>query len=260
MRRPTFLRALSPVAAALALAGALCLSPAHALGAETGRLWLYAAGNVQLTPEWTLTLMPGIRYELARSGGAQPKEHYLDEVFFGPTWSRRWGDFGFKLSLWYYFLGYPRPGGSYPLSHNVELIPTVDYQVGALNLSYRIIFHNTVYASVYPGPQRWGFGTVMRNLVLLKYRVVPSFSLLLGDEPWFGIIENPGTGRSYNAAGYWQSGFRLNRLYAGADIKVVGGLSVSPQYIFETTFGPDGRGAETGHYVFLTVAYAHKVF
>ncbi|HEY3451354.1 MAG TPA: hypothetical protein VGK67_33660 [Myxococcales bacterium] len=251
-------RALSPFAAALALSAAFALAPGEARAAETGRLWIYAAGNLQLTPEWTLTLMPGLRYEFERSG-APAKEHYLDEVFVGPSWSRRWGDLGFKLSLWYYFLGYPRPG-SYPVSHNLELIPTVDYQIGALNLSYRAIFHNTFYASVYPGPQRWGFGTVMRNLVLLKYRIVPSFSLLLGDEPWFGILENAGTGTKYNSAGYWQSGLRLNRLYAGLDWKIAGGLALSPQYIFETTFGPNGQGTETGHYVFVTVSYTHKAF
>lgn len=246
-------RVLLPAAAALALA----LSAAPAGAAETGRLWVYAAGNLQLSPEWTLNLMPGIRYEFERSGGTAPKEHYLDEVFVGPTWARRWGDFGLKLSLWYYFLGYPR-SGSYPLSHNLEVIPTVDYQVGALNLSYRIIFHNTFYASVYPGPQRWGFGTVMRNLVLLKFRIVPSFSLLLGDEPWFGIVENSGT--KYDSAGYWQSGLRLNRLYAGVDWKIWGGLSVSPQYILETTFGPQGQGTDTGHYAFVTLAYTHKAY
>ena len=257
-------RAASPLALALALAldlalaALLLLAPGAAHAApSTGRLWLYASGNLQLSPGWSLTLMPGLRFEFERSDPSPTRDHYLDEVFVGPNWSRRWGDLGLKVSLWYYFLGFPRQG-SYPVSHHLELIPAIDYQIGALNLSYRIIFHNTVYASVYPVAQRWGFGCVMRNLLLAKYRVIEGLSLLLGDEPWYGLVENSGT--AYNGAGYWQSGFRLNRLYAGLEWKIFGGLSVSPQYVLETTFGPGGQGTEIGHYLFATVAYTHQVF
>jgi len=248
----------TPRAAAFVLALVFVLGPAPAAAASTtGRLWFYASGNLLLSPEWSLTVMPGVRFEVERSGETPEKGHYLDELFVGPNWSRRWGDLGLRVSLWYYFLGFPRPGG-YPVSHNLELVPTVDYQIGALNLAYRAIFHNTVYASVYPAGQRWGFGCVMRNLVMARYRIVERFSLLLGDEPWFGLIENAGT--PYNAAGYWQSGLRLNRFYAGFDLKIAGGLSVSPQYIFETAFGPDGQGTEQGHYLFLTLAWRQKAY
>lgn len=246
-------------AVGLAFALALCaaLAPARAAAApQTGRAWVYLAGNLQLSPSWSLSLVPGFRYELARTD-APAKGHYLDEVFLGPNWSRRFGDFGLKLSLWYYFLGFPRPSG-YPVAHNLELVPTFDYRIGPLELSYRIIFHNTIYASVYPVGQRWGFGTVMRNLVQARLKVGEGVALILGDEPWFALVENAGT--DYHSAGWWQRGFRLNRLYAGADFKLASGLSISPQYVFEAAIGADGGATELGHYGFVTLAYTLKAF
>lgn len=248
----------SPKAALLALALPLLAAPAAA-APQTGRAWVYGAYNLQFSPNWGFTAMPGIRFEYARTG-APTREHYLDELFLGPNFGTRFldGALGFRLSLWYYFIGYPSATSSrYPVSHNVELIPTVDYRLGALNLSYRIIFHNTVYASVYDSGKRGGFGTVMRNLVMAKYAIADNLTLAVGDEPWFGIIENGGT--PYSSAGYWKQGFRLNRLYAGVDWKA-GALTVSPQYVLESTVDNSGKLAETGHYLFLTVAYSHRLF
>lgn len=224
---------------------------------QTGRIWAYGVANVQLDEAWSFAVIPGTRYEYARSGDLPSKGRYLDEVFVGPAWTGRLGDLSLKVALQYYFLGYPRPG-SYPLSHNLELVPTIDYRIGALSLSYRIIFHNTIYASVYPAGQRWGFGTVMRNLVQARYALAPTFSVLLGDEPWFGLIENGGT--AYSSAGYWQRGFRLNRLYAGFDWKLGNGVTLSPQYVFEATFGPDGQATELGHYAFVTLGFNFKAY
>lgn len=257
----------SPALLVSALAAALVASSPGSVAAatstspdpaHTGRLWLYASGTAQLSPSWSLTLIPGLRYELARSGeGATTKGHYLDEVFFGPNWSTRIGPLGVKVSLWYYFLGFPR-SDTYPLSHNLELIPSVEYRTGAFSLSYRAIFHNTLYASVYSTDQRWGLGTVMRNLLMAKYAITESVTALLGDEPWFGIVEQQGV--AYNGAGYWQSGFRLNRIYAGVDWKLDGGLSLSPQYVFETAFDADAKVTEMGHYLFVTLGYAFKAY
>ena len=128
----------------LAAAGALP-ALARADTPQTGRLWFYASGNVQLAPSWSFSIIPGLRFEYERTGAAS-KGHYLDEVFVGPNWSRRFGPLTFKLSGWYYFLGYPRPG-SYPISHNLEINPALDLKLGPFTLTYRAIFHNTLYAS-----------------------------------------------------------------------------------------------------------------
>lgn len=231
--------------------------PAPAGAAETphsGRLWLYLSGTAQLTPEWGLTLMPGIRYEFSRTAGGPERQHYLDEVLVGPTWSRSFGDLSLRVALWYYFIGYPpAQGGGYPLTHNLELIPAVAYRWGDLTLSYRAIFHNTLYASIYDRGERWGLGTVMRNLVQVRYQMTPSSAVLLGTEPWFGILENGGT--PHHPAGYWKRGFRLNRINAGFDMKLARGFSLSPQYVLETAVDAQGKLAEIGHHIFLTAAY-----
>ena len=38
------------------------------------------------------------------------------------------------------------------------------------------------------------------------------------------------------------------------------GLSVTPQYIFETTINADNKVSEMGHYVFFTVGYTFKAY
>lgn len=246
---------LGRVLACAALALTLAVPTARAETPNTARVWVYGAGTLQLDPTWSVTAITGSRFELARSGGGQTKDHYLDEVFVGPNWSRRFldGALGLKVSLQYYFIGYPkRANAGYPLSHNLELVPTVDYRLGAFNLSWRAIFHNTFHASVYPAGQRWGYGMVLRNLVALRWAASERLTLLVGDEPWLGVVENSGT--AYSAAGYWKSGFRLNRVYAGVEWKQ-GPVSVSPQYVFEATMNDEGSLAELGHYAFVTFAY-----
>lgn len=239
----------------------LFLLPLSARGAEVphaGRAWLYLNSTAQLTPEWALTLMPGIRYEFSRTGEAEARQHYLDEVFLGPTWSRGFGDLSLKIGLWYYFIGYPAAqGGGYPVTHNLELVPTVAWRLGEATLSYRAILHNTFYASVYDRGDRWGFGTVMRNLFQVRYQMTASSAVLLGVEPWFAIVENGGT--RYHAAGYWKRGVRLNRVNAGFDMKVVGSLSLSPQYILETTVKNEGGLGEIAHYLCLTLTWSSSL-
>ena len=246
-------RAALPVLLALS---ALALARPASAAPQDGRFWFYGAGNLQLSPSWSLSLIPGMRYEMARTEGPA-KGHYLDELFFGPTWSARAGDFGFSVSAWYYFLGFPRPG-LYPLAHNLELVPTADWRYGPLDLSLRVILHNAFYASVYPAGRRFGLGTVMRDLLQARYAVAHGLSLLLGVEPWFGLVENPGT--PFDPAGYWQAGLRLNRFNAGLDFRLEGGLSVTPQYLFETVFDARGNPAEIGHYAFVTVGYSFKAY
>jgi hypothetical protein len=241
-----------------ALAAVLVLALSTAARADTpqtGRLWFYAGATGQLAPSWSFSIIPGIRFEYERTGAAA-KGHYLDEVFVGPNWSKRWGLVNLKLSGWYYFLGYPRPG-SYPLSHNLEIIPTVEVDLSPFVLSYRAIFHNTLYASVYPTSQRWGWGMVMRNLFQARFNVTHDLGVILGDEPWFGLFSV--TDAPPSSAGYWPTGLRLNRVYVGLDWRIVAGLSVSPQYVFETTIA-DNKVTEMGHYVFMTLSYTFKVY
>jgi len=247
---------MRPLCVALLL---LAACPALASAApQTGRLWFQAAATIRLTDEWSVTAIPGLRFEYARSGAARAKAHYLDEAFVGPNWSTHLGDLTLTLSLWYCYVDLPSATGATPLTHNLELMPALDWREGPLRLTLRAIFHNTLYASVYPVGQRWGFGTVMRGLVQASWQVSDRTSVFLGEEPWFALIGNVGAAPA-SAAGFWEPGFRLNRVTAGVEFKAPSGVTLSPQYVLDATVGDDGRLAEMEHYVYLTVSWVLDV-
>jgi hypothetical protein len=217
--------------AGVALVLGCWLAGAHVRAAEpphTGRVWLYAATTVKVSPGLSLTLMPGIRTELGRSAGASAG-HFMDELFVGPNLHWKWavgqGEFGLALSLWYYFTGLPvASSGAYHHTHSFELIPTLSYRRGAFSLSSRTIFHSTVWASVYESTSaRSGYGLVVREMLSLRYQLAERWALLLAGEPFFGAIEDREAEPSL--LGFWPRGVRLNRVYAGAEVKLRPGFS-----------------------------------
>lgn len=226
---------------------------------QTGRVWLYGNFTALVSPNLSLTVLPGVRYELERSGDAEAKRHYLDELFIGPNFSAKFGDLSVKASLWYYYTGYPnRLTDTYESTHNLELVPAVEYKLGRWTFADRVILHNTFYASVYEPGQRFGYGLVARNLLLAKYAATENVTLLAGVEPFLGVIEDRDA--KPHPIGYWQHGLRLNRVYAGFDWKATREFSLSPQYVYETAYDLEGRLAERGHYLFVTASYVAKLF
>jgi hypothetical protein len=233
------------------------------------------------SPNWSLTTMPGARVEFARSREGKAGVQFY-EFFIGPNYTYKFGDFTFKASLWYYYMGYPQRGryiseatpcsavvnagtakeycGSfYNFSHNLEVIPSIEYRFGRWSLFNRMIFHNTFYADAYSTPYtsptgtkksvsdlRWGWGTVLRELLQLRYAVDEKLGVFVSDEVFLGIIEDSDTSSmvsvspdgtrtktGYNPIGYWKSGLRYNRTYLGFDYKVAPNLTVAPAYMIE---------------------------
>ncbi|MGI5861129.1 MAG: hypothetical protein ACOX6T_03620 [Myxococcales bacterium] len=239
----------------LALAAFLAVPAVASAAPQTGRAWGYANLTTVVSPNLSLTLMPGVRYEYLRAD-ADAKGRYLDELFVGPNFSARFGDLTVKASLWYYFTGYPTASAH---AHNLEVIPALEYRLGRLSLLYRLILHNTFYASVYEdSAHRSGYGLVARNLFQARFAATPQVGIILGVEPFHGVIEDAEA--PAHSLGYWQRGLRLNRVYAGFDWKPIPELGVSPQYVLESALDKDGNLAETGHYVFLTISYLWRPF
>jgi hypothetical protein len=238
------------------LVGCLCALPCNAADPpHTGRVWLYAATTLKLSPGLSLTLMPGLRAEIARDPG-DALGHTMDEVFVGPNLLWRFDDLSLQLSLWYYFTGIPAQGsGDYYQTHSFEIIPTLSYKLGDLTLVSRTILHSTVYASVYSAStsQRSGYGLVLREMLLARYQVLDWLSALVADEPFFGVIEDAEAEPSL--AGFWPQGVRLNRVYAGFDFKPRPGFTVSPQYVYESVFDDDGAVTSHNHYLFITASW-----
>jgi hypothetical protein len=116
-----------------------------------------------------------------------------------------------------------------------------------------MIFHNTFYADAYSTPsptlnlsvsdERWGWGTVLRELLQGRFAVTDRLGVSLSDEVFLGIIEDGDTSKlkdaktlaptGYLAAGYWKHGFRANRTYLGIDYKVTPNFTIAPMYMVE---------------------------
>ncbi|MBN2621005.1 hypothetical protein JXB22_07940 [candidate division WOR-3 bacterium] len=225
----------------------------------TGRFWTYGNLTTVVHSHWAYTIMPGIRYEFARDdNGNDAKSVYFYELLTGPVYTFNIRNIAFKLPLWYYYMGFPVSGTEdYYYSHNIELLPTVSYRFDPVIITSRTIFHNTVYASVYDDDaDKCGYGLVLRQLVRFDVPMRKGIGLVIGEEPFFGIIEDKEA--VPHALGFWEKGFRMNRVYAGLAITVARSLSLSPQYVFETSYGTDGAVTGTNHYFFLTIAYTLK--
>jgi hypothetical protein len=240
---------------------------------QEGRVWIYQNFVLAFSPNWSLTTMPGGRVEYARTREGKAGMQLI-EWFFGPNYTYKTGNWTIKGSLWYYYMGYPQRGrevpgkpatsdcsaapmGSSPnctslynFSHNLEIIPSVEYRLGRWSFYDRIILHNTFYADVYSTPnaalglsvadQRLGLGTVLRELVQVRFAVTDRLGVSLMDEVFFGLKEDSDTskvadGKGYSALGYWKRGFRSNRIYAGIDYKVTPNFTLAPMYMVDMT-------------------------
>ncbi len=247
---------------------------------QEGRVWFYGNFTTALTPHWSFTVMPGIRYEYARwdvPNVPGTREVYMYETFVGPNYTQKLGNLTLKGSLWYYYIGYPQRKEStspamaddkYNYSSNIEVIPQAEYRIGRFSIQDRVIFHNTIFSDIYhKNSERWGFGMVLRELLQVRFAATDTLGISVGDEPFFGIIEDGQTAKlnpppNYSPLGYWKSGFRLNRVYVGVDYKITPALTVTPMYMFETTVSPTDSTDVTAnaHYLFVTLSYLLKLF
>jgi len=240
---------------------------------QEGRVWIYQNFVLAFSPNWSLTTMPGGRSEFARSREGKAGMQLI-ELFFGPNYTYKTGNWTLKGSLWYYYMGYPQRGrevpgkswdcsnpplqgssstnctSTYNFSHNLEIIPSAEYRFGRFSVYDRVILHNTFYADVYSTPnptlglsvadQRLGLGTVLRELVQVRFAVNDRLGVSLMDEAFFGIMEDGDTsklpkGTGYSPTGYWKHGFRSNRIYLGIDYKVTPNFILAPMYMVDVT-------------------------
>jgi hypothetical protein len=272
---------------------------------QEGRVWIDQNFVLAFTPEWSLSTMPGARVEFARTRESKAGVHFL-ELFFGPNYTRRMGNLTLKASLWYYYMGYPGRDrlvekapfdgsvmacsagvaedvcktSTYNFSHNLEIIPSAEYRIGRWSIYDRVIFHNTFYADTYSSPsksgagdtinvddQRWGWGTVLRELIQGRYAVTDRLGVSVADELFFGIIEDGDTSKiadskGYRPAGYWKSGLRYNRTYFGFDYKVSPNFTIAPMYMVELGLSPTDSGdvTDVAHTMFVVATVVAPLF
>jgi hypothetical protein len=282
----------------VALISLLGVAHADAPTKQEGRVWIDTNLLLVFSPKWSLTTMPGARAEFARSREGSAGMQFL-ELFFGPNYTHKMGNLTLKGSLWYYYMGYPQRGRlreatdgtlgcppttapnycpqGYNASHNIEIIPAAEYRMGRWSIYDRVIFHNTFYADMYSTPQpdisqgvsdlRWGWGTVLRELLQVRFAVTDRLGVSLADEVFFGIIEDGDTSKikdnkGYDPRGYWKSGFRYNRTYLGFDYKVAPNFTIAPMYMVEIGVSPVDSGDVTdiAHTLFMVATISANVF
>ncbi|HEX7508568.1 MAG TPA: hypothetical protein VF550_17475 [Polyangia bacterium] len=286
---------------ALALAAAAGSAQATDTPArQEGRVWIDQNFVLAFSPNWSLTTMPGARSEYARSREGAAGLQLL-ELFFGPNYTYRTGNWTIKGSLWYYYMGYPQRGrevpgkptasdcsiapmgsspyctSTYNASHNLEIIPSVEYRWGRWSIYDRVILHNTIYADVYSTPnptlnlsvadQRLGWGTVLRELVQGRFAVTDRLGVSVMDELFLGIIEDGDTskiadGKGYIPTGYWKQGFRANRVYLGIDYKVTPNFILAPMYMVEVMMNATDSTDVTdiAHTLFVVATVTAAIF
>jgi hypothetical protein len=265
---------------------------------QEGRVWIDQNFVLAFSPNWSLTTMPGGRVEYARSREGKAGMQLI-ELFFGPNYTYKTGNWTLKASLWYYYMGYPQRGrmkeqtngslacstapispspnctSTYNFSHNLEIIPAAEYRFGRWSVYDRVILHSTFYADVYATPtptlsvsdQRLGLGTVLRELIQLRFAVSDRLGVSLMDELFVGIHEDGDTSglannKGYQPLGYWKDGFRANRVYAGIDYKVTPNFTLAPMYMVEFGMSPTDSTdlTDVAHTLFVVATITTATF
>jgi hypothetical protein len=259
----------SPVLVSAALVLLLCSpTPVQATPTE-GRVWGYANAVAVITPWLAYSAMPGIRYEYSDSEGTAGGIA-MYEFFTGPIFMHRIGPLTLKLPIWYYYMGFPvkSPGqkDKYFSSHNLEVIPIVEFKTGKWKLVNRMILHNKLFADnpVFDTKdKKRGHSLLLREMIRVFYSLSPTLSLTLAEEVFVGLLEDADTRKIKKGEPFFEKkGLSMNRLYAGVHWNFAPGFSVSPQYILETHHDPDDglNHTRTRHYIFMTVNYLLKLF
>jgi hypothetical protein len=234
----------------------------------SGKGWLALNLTTAITPEWSFTIMPWYRFEYFRSDD-DPLNIFLYELFIGPNYAKRFNDFTLKCSLWYYYSLFDMTRGpqeSTLSAHNIDLVPSIDYRIGKLTLSDRVIFHVKFFADnkwYTTSEDKWGNSVLLRNMVTANYGITDRFSVLIGDEVFIGIKEDKGTkGKPQGEPLYEKNGFSKNRVHLGCAYKLDPSLSISPQYIFETDYDlyNNHKLKLISHYIFVGLNYSLKLY
>lgn len=235
---------------------------------QEARTWAYAQVTGLISPHWALSVMPGIRYEFWDSESPAGKT-VMYELFAGPVFIQKWDGLTLKVPLWYYYMGFPisKPAArdDYFDSHNMELIPTVEYKFGRWVFTSRAILHNKIYArnAVFKSEsQRLGYSLLWRQLLQANYALTPVVELTLADEVFIGLVEDGQTNGLVKGEPFFEKhGLSMNRVYAGVKLNLPDGFSLAPQYIFETSHDPDKEVEVTKvtHYLYMVLQYNLKL-
>ncbi|MBN2542459.1 DUF2490 domain-containing protein [bacterium] len=230
-------------------------------------LWEYGNVTTLFSPNWAFVVMPGRRYEFSTTqDNVEPKGTFFYEFFAGPVYTHSFGDIKLKVPLWYYLMYFPQDEADDFYSHNIELLPIVEYYHGDWTFINRVILHNKIYAdnSLFTSSEeRSGYSLLLRELVRVNYKLSRQVSLTAADEVFLGLIEDSDTKEIATGEPFFaKSGFSRNRLYLGLNTKFGKITTLSTEYVWETNYDPDDdyKLTKIRHYIFLTATFVLKTF
>ncbi len=233
----------------------LSLTTAGLAKTETTRSWLYLGVTLPMSDHWSMTIMPGHKYEFQRNG-SESIDTFLYELFVGPTYHGKFGPGFLHFPVWYYYLGFPyKPSDSYHSNHNIAVLPTYTLPFGRLSISLRLFAHNTLYSGFYNTDQeRWGYSLLLTEMLGIAYRFSDTWSIMTALELFHGMVEDQEAAPT-SGAGFYRKGFAKSKWYIGFSGIVQNGLFAKINYILEKSFSPGGELLQQDHFLYLVLSY-----
>jgi hypothetical protein len=274
-------------------AGSLSAASSPVYTAEAYRSWMYLDYTCMFSDNWGVSVLGSHSYEYERdnnlpsshpkySTNTFAKQTFLYEIFAGPMYVQKFGDLTFKLPVWYYYQGFPTRNheakDTYYHTHNIEIVPTVDYKMGKWTFWNRIILHNKVYSSIYGSEAKYaglddskysnGYSLLIREYFRVQYAINDKLRVLIGNEIFVGVVEDKDTTDLHLAnqprigPQFERKGFDQNRTYMGFSYTLAPGLAITPLYMYQMVYNVPGERklTERDHYLFMVLSYQMKTY
>jgi len=239
---------------------------------NTGRIWNYNIITADISKDFGIITIPGFKYEYLRylSGVKDESKGALaDEFFIGPYFKTNIGKIKVMIPMVYHYMGFPgTPKDSdFSYNHNLDIFPSFLYKHKKSMLQWRIFFHNTFYSTIYKymhgKESKAGYSLLLKFRVRYSYWLSKRTALSAGDEVLYGLIENNKVAAK-TGPGFTENGFDANRISAGLVLKITKNFTISPYYLYETTYAKNKITAKKdltskSHYLFLILKYNLKI-
>ena len=240
---------------------------------NTGRIWNYNIITANISKNFGIMTIPGFKYEYLRYSNGEKVESkgaLAYEIFIGPYFATHIGKIKVMIPMVYHYMGFPdTPKASrFSYNHNVDIFPSLLYKQHKSMLQWRIFFHNTFYSTIYkymPGinESKTGYSLLLKFRATYSYWLSKKAALSLGDEFLYGLVENSDVAAK-TGPGFTENGFDANRIRAGVILKITKNFTISPYYLYETTYAKNKITAKKNltsksHYLFLVIKYNFKI-
>jgi len=240
---------------------------------SAARVWNYNIITANISKDFGIIAIPGFKYEFLKYVNEKrvtSKGALAYEFFIGPYIKTHIGKVKVMIPVVYHYMGFPNTptDTDFSYNHNIDIFSSFLYKHKKSIFQWRIFFHNTFYSTLYkymPITQesKGGYSLLLKLRARYSYWVSKKVALSFGDEVLYGIIENSGI-PAKTGPGFTESGFDANRLMGGIMLRINKNLTISPYYLYETTYAKNKTTSKKeltsrSHYLFLLIKYNFKL-